>query len=480
MKIKDLEALTGIPRATIRFYEKEGLLSPVRQENGYREYSEEDIEKLQKIKLLRLLALPVEDIRRLLEGKQDMVPMLKAHLQTLQQEESGLQDSRRVCQEICNDHVRFDTLDTSKYIASYQKSYGKTAEKTETLYQQDTMPRVTFPIRRFLARTLDLSVYNTFLCVFFVLVCNVNLMRISGFTMYLITLCDLGLMLLIEPLLLRLFGTTLGKWILGLFVLDGEGNHLTYRDAFDRTKRVLWFGMGLYLPVVSLVLLWKRMKACNEGEILPWEPDSVLELKDEKNWRGWAWAGANVLLFVLIFLAASQASMPRHRGAVSIADFSENYNRLAAYEKVDLDAFLDQNGQWVKGLQDGTVIYVGEEYVLPVYEYTIEDGEVRSVCFHYETASDWPSDCQNHMALAALSFACTDEDYGVFSKARRELLKEIQSHPYQPFSYRNGDVLTSCTVEHTGYRTFDGPQGMIYAEEGADHHYSVYFSITKE
>ena len=68
MKIKELEALTGIPRATIRYYEMEGLLQPSREENGYREYSEDDREKLLKIKLLRLLSVPLETIRQLETG----------------------------------------------------------------------------------------------------------------------------------------------------------------------------------------------------------------------------------------------------------------------------------------------------------------------------------------------------------------------------------------------------------------------------
>ena len=40
MKINDVEKLLGITKANIRFYEKEGLLTPGRMENGYREYSE--------------------------------------------------------------------------------------------------------------------------------------------------------------------------------------------------------------------------------------------------------------------------------------------------------------------------------------------------------------------------------------------------------------------------------------------------------
>lgn len=50
MKIKDMERQVGVTKANIRFYEKEGLLSPARGENNYREYTEEDREVLEKIK----------------------------------------------------------------------------------------------------------------------------------------------------------------------------------------------------------------------------------------------------------------------------------------------------------------------------------------------------------------------------------------------------------------------------------------------
>ena len=41
MKINEVEALVGIPKKNIRFYESEGLLKPERSSNGYRDYSEE-------------------------------------------------------------------------------------------------------------------------------------------------------------------------------------------------------------------------------------------------------------------------------------------------------------------------------------------------------------------------------------------------------------------------------------------------------
>jgi len=69
MTIREVESRTGLDRTNIRFYEREGFLSPTRRENGYRDYSAEDVELLQKIKLLRRLGFSLEAIRALKEGR---------------------------------------------------------------------------------------------------------------------------------------------------------------------------------------------------------------------------------------------------------------------------------------------------------------------------------------------------------------------------------------------------------------------------
>ena len=45
MTIKEVEQILGIPRATVRFYEKEGLIEP-KEKNGYRDYSQTDVIRL--------------------------------------------------------------------------------------------------------------------------------------------------------------------------------------------------------------------------------------------------------------------------------------------------------------------------------------------------------------------------------------------------------------------------------------------------
>ncbi|MFL8245929.1 MerR family transcriptional regulator [Clostridioides difficile] len=50
MTIKEVEEKTGLTRSNIRFYENENLIKPLRNErNGYREYSDENVEASKKL-----------------------------------------------------------------------------------------------------------------------------------------------------------------------------------------------------------------------------------------------------------------------------------------------------------------------------------------------------------------------------------------------------------------------------------------------
>ncbi|MED5018316.1 MerR family transcriptional regulator [Paenibacillus chibensis] len=62
MKIGELSARTGVSIRSIRYYEQQGLLTPVRQENGYREYSPFAEEQVRTIQLYLNLGLSTEQI----------------------------------------------------------------------------------------------------------------------------------------------------------------------------------------------------------------------------------------------------------------------------------------------------------------------------------------------------------------------------------------------------------------------------------
>ena len=76
MTIKEIEERSGLTRANIRFYESEGLLKPERGENKYRNYSQEDLEVLKRIKLLRSLRMPLSEIVALDKGEEKLIPAM--------------------------------------------------------------------------------------------------------------------------------------------------------------------------------------------------------------------------------------------------------------------------------------------------------------------------------------------------------------------------------------------------------------------
>jgi DNA-binding transcriptional MerR regulator len=67
MQIKELTERTHLSDKTIRYYESVGLLPPPhRQQNGYRDYSEEDVSRIQFVAGARLLDFAIGDIREIL------------------------------------------------------------------------------------------------------------------------------------------------------------------------------------------------------------------------------------------------------------------------------------------------------------------------------------------------------------------------------------------------------------------------------
>lgn len=98
MKIKEVETRTGLVRKNIRYYESEELLTPGREEgNRYRNYSEEDISRLLKIKLLRQLGVPIRDIREYFEGSLGLREIMARRRSQIDQELEQLRKMGQLC-----------------------------------------------------------------------------------------------------------------------------------------------------------------------------------------------------------------------------------------------------------------------------------------------------------------------------------------------------------------------------------------------
>ena len=121
MKINEVEALVGITKKNIRFYETEGLLAPHRNsENGYRDYGEAEVEVLRRIKLMRKLGVPLEDIRQMLDGVHTVGDGMRRHLVTLERERENLEQSIRLCSALTDRQERLEDLDAGAILAEME------------------------------------------------------------------------------------------------------------------------------------------------------------------------------------------------------------------------------------------------------------------------------------------------------------------------------------------------------------------------
>lgn len=67
MRIKEFSEKCGLSIDTLRYYEKENLLRPLRNENGYRDYGERDIEWIGFILRLKEMGVPIAQIKKYAE-----------------------------------------------------------------------------------------------------------------------------------------------------------------------------------------------------------------------------------------------------------------------------------------------------------------------------------------------------------------------------------------------------------------------------
>ena len=146
MKINEVEALVGITKKNIRFYEAEGLLAPHRNsENGYRDYGEAEVETLRRIKLLRKLGFPLEEIRQMQTGSRTVGDGMRRHLVTLERERENLEQSIRLCSALTDRQERLEDLDAGAILAEMEAM-----EQSGTTFQnkqhEDVRVRYVAPV----------------------------------------------------------------------------------------------------------------------------------------------------------------------------------------------------------------------------------------------------------------------------------------------------------------------------------------------
>ena len=121
MKIKQVEELVGINSKNIRFYENQGLLTPERADNGYREYRQSDIEILKKIKLFRKLGISLEQIKLVLGERLSLNDCLESHMEVLEKEKENLINMSKFSEQMYNQNASIGNLNTDEWLEEMEK-----------------------------------------------------------------------------------------------------------------------------------------------------------------------------------------------------------------------------------------------------------------------------------------------------------------------------------------------------------------------
>lgn len=137
MTIKEVEEQTGLARSNVRFYEKEGLIQPSRNErNGYRDYSEGDIEDIIKIAYLRTLGISVEEIRSMISETITLREVIQRQRKVLEEQLTDLNQSKAMCDRMLStDDISYASLQVAQYVTEPQ-DYWK---DNQTVFKLDAV-----------------------------------------------------------------------------------------------------------------------------------------------------------------------------------------------------------------------------------------------------------------------------------------------------------------------------------------------------
>ena len=341
MTIREIEELSGMTRANIRFYEKEGLITPERNSNGYRNYSEEDLSILKRIRLLRTLHLSLEDIKSLSRNEQELAGLLIRHLTALKKEQQALAHFVKVCKQLCKDRAVYSSFDAQYYLDLLDTS----ASELPAELKEDAIPKVTSPWVRYFARSIDAAIYMILWNMFLSLVLHINIME-TGFAGLVADIIAYNcLFLLAEPFILSRFGTTPGKFLFGLRVTAETGARLTHGEALHRTWTVLKKGCGFNLPVYWIIRTYKSYIACKDGEILDWEQETLLWLNDRyiPLKVSVSLVGLTLINTLSLILVWQAGALPQNRGDLTVEQYAENFNDMERYFSIDRQLNLPGN-----------------------------------------------------------------------------------------------------------------------------------------
>lgn len=330
---------------------------------------------------------------------------------------------------------------------------------------------IPYPWRRFFARMLDMSVYTLIWHAFTNLVLNWNIEN-GLLTNLMNSFVPVGIMLLVEPLFLAKFGTTLGKLVFGLMVRDLDGKKITYKQGWNRTFGVFKKGIGYNLPLYDLIIMANCYDECKSQNLLPWEKNTLYTIKDKKRIRIFVFIVIFILIYGMSALVTLQANMPLNKGNITPEEYYENCNDIMLQSKEDYGRHFNEKGQWIQNTKKSEDSL--DEILLPNHQLIVTDGIVTGVRIEIETDNDIQTfGFLNQKEVAVKAFFAAQQKMDYFRLKKSSVLNHI-SNRFENYTFTKDGVRFTNKVELRGYEVKDDWL------EHTGHEYYIHMVFTME
>ena len=136
MKINEVSTINGVSIRTLHYYDKIGILVPTKLDNGYRIYSKDDLNKLQKILFYKYLNFRLSDIANILKDNSNSLIILEEQHKLLLEEKKKIENIIKIVEKTIKDYKGeinmsieekfegFKKEDMKKYERAAKEKYG--------------------------------------------------------------------------------------------------------------------------------------------------------------------------------------------------------------------------------------------------------------------------------------------------------------------------------------------------------------------
>lgn len=336
-------------------------------------------------------------------------------------------------------------------------------------------------VRRFTARMLDLYVYKLMVMTIRALIFGQILRNDTILNHTADVVIALILMFFLEPVLLSRFGTTLGKYVMGIELRDESGEYISYPVLKFRTKGVMVKGMAFFIPVLSWYFMYRSYQMVMQGERLPWEDQSeVYSFRKLHNLEQNLFIGVILFYTVLSVFIQRVQTLPPNRGDLTLAEYAENYRYYARYLNVSYEGYdFDDYGQWVRN-KERDPFHLDLIYrEIPMFKYYVRDNRLEEVSFeiHVKNKKLPIATYEIEMTLAYLAMVGAQKDVGIL-----DLNPSSEIFDMGPLAQTSGEiqrdgVKVSSEISYEGYENRVGLRPLLPIDDSDIHEFSLRYRI---